>query len=323
MRNIKGEDYNPTFDREDLPEPPFKTRHQLWSLHRKVQDTFLRRMDNKRVIAALRHMRLRDVKAGDIIFKQNEVSDTFYIVEEGEFHGYHHGGRRTFWGLSRDDMQEQRFSRCRSREQEVDLGERCWTYTAHETPCIGEWAIMYPYDRSTTVKAATDGKLWHISREVYTKIVATMAWNTKRRRMSYLDAVYLLSPLQNCEKVRLTDAIDSMCFSEDDLIFDEGDEADRIFLLEAGEVELVKATGERKVLKRGDCFGELALLTYRPRDASCRALTDCKVASLRVEEFERLQGKLKAYWDREPPGKFAKLCEIELGEANPPERIFR
>jgi CRP-like cAMP-binding protein len=65
--------------------------------------------------------------------------------------------------------------------------------------------------------------------------------------------------------------------SAGDYFFREGDIADSMFVLEAGEAAVVK--GDDGHLLRhvvaGQCFGEMSLIDLAPRSASVRAITDC------------------------------------------------
>lgn len=59
----------------------------------------------------------------------------------------------------------------------------------------------------------------------------------------------------------------------------EGDYADSLFVLDRGEVQLLKRwKGDYYRLKnrvRGDCFGEVALIDLQPRNTSSLAIEDC------------------------------------------------
>ena len=61
--------------------------------------------------------------------------------------------------------------------------------------------------------------------------------------------------------------------------FREGDQADLMFVLEEGQVAVLKSWRGQdhllRTLKQGDCFGEMAVMDLCPRSASVRAVEDC------------------------------------------------
>lgn len=74
--------------------------------------------------------------------------------------------------------------------------------------------------------------------------------------------------------------------------FREGDRAESMYVLEAGEVALFKRwAGEDFLLGHkgpGDCFGEMALLDLFPRSASVRAVSPCTAIELTTASFQKL-----------------------------------
>ncbi len=77
-----------------------------------------------------------------------------------------------------------------------------------------------------------------------------------------------------------------------EVIFAEGARADALYLVDSGEVELSQEAGRRReVLARvgpGGFFGEMALLTGRPRSATATATRDAILWVLYRNEFEDL-----------------------------------
>ncbi|MBL8437910.1 MAG: cyclic nucleotide-binding domain-containing protein [Zoogloeaceae bacterium] len=82
----------------------------------------------------------------------------------------------------------------------------------------------------------------------------------------------------------LVDASKQMTFPAGTLVIREGDLGDKIYVIEAGRVEVVKALGDDervlKVLGPGECFGEMALLDISPRSATVRAMEDCRALEI-------------------------------------------
>lgn len=67
----------------------------------------------------------------------------------------------------------------------------------------------------------------------------------------------------------------------------KGDQADSMYFIVSGEVEVDLQTGAPKGrLGAGDFFGEIALIAERPRTASIAALTPCRLLVLHKDDFE-------------------------------------
>jgi CRP-like cAMP-binding protein len=65
----------------------------------------------------------------------------------------------------------------------------------------------------------------------------------------------------------------------------EGDPADRFYAVADGELEVTQRGERRRLLGRGDVFGEIALLEEVPRTATVCAVTESRLYSLDKEPF--------------------------------------
>jgi len=67
----------------------------------------------------------------------------------------------------------------------------------------------------------------------------------------------------------------------------KGDEADSMYFIVSGEVEVDLETGAAKgQLGAGDFFGEIALVADRARTATITALSTCRLLVLHKDDFE-------------------------------------
>ena len=76
-------------------------------------------------------------------------------------------------------------------------------------------------------------------------------------------------------------------------IFREGDAGNQMFLIVEGEVEIRKKTTEKSTttlatLKKGDFFGEMAMVERKPRSATAIASTSCRLLALDQNAFTTL-----------------------------------
>jgi ATP-binding cassette subfamily B protein len=73
------------------------------------------------------------------------------------------------------------------------------------------------------------------------------------------------------------------------VVFKEGDEGDKFYILARGKVEVVAREGRRlAVLTDGDFFGEIALIDDVPRNATIRTLAPCSFLTLTHSRFDNL-----------------------------------
>ncbi len=77
--------------------------------------------------------------------------------------------------------------------------------------------------------------------------------------------------------------------------FRENDKATAMFVVEVGQVSILKTWNEKQYeigrLGPGDCFGEMALMDLFPRSASVVAVEDCTAITLSTESVYRLYEK--------------------------------
>jgi glucose-6-phosphate 1-dehydrogenase len=68
-----------------------------------------------------------------------------------------------------------------------------------------------------------------------------------------------------------------------------GEQSSDLYVVCRGELEAIGASGERLgVVKAGECFGEMAMLDNRPRNATVRAVSPCDLLVLAAADFRRI-----------------------------------
>jgi CRP/FNR family transcriptional regulator, cyclic AMP receptor protein len=81
-------------------------------------------------------------------------------------------------------------------------------------------------------------------------------------------------------------------FRAGETIFDEGQDGDALFVVQAGQVELIRnAEGGQRVISRhgaGEFFGEMSVLLGRPRMARAVAVADTRLLQLDGRTFEAM-----------------------------------
>jgi hypothetical protein len=113
-------------------------------------------------------------------------------------------------------------------------------------------------------------------------------WDETKRAYNLFLARALPS-LTHQEKVSASAQLDRLKYKAGQTIITQGDVADHFYIVADGQVEVVRQgqLGEEliAVLGPGHFFGEMGLLTGRPRLATVRASTDVEVLALDQQEF--------------------------------------
>ena len=80
-------------------------------------------------------------------------------------------------------------------------------------------------------------------------------------------------------------------FMPGDFIFREGEFGKVAYVIEQGEIELVKFTGDEYVtlaeISKGALFGEMAIIDGSPRSGSARAKTSCELREISEEQLKQ------------------------------------
>jgi NADH dehydrogenase len=114
--------------------------------------------------------------------------------------------------------------------------------------------------------------------------------------------LHLLFPPELAQtKVAFESGIRNQHFEPGDIIFQQGDLGDSVYVIEEGECEALREEkGERELLttlSRGEYFGEMALLSDRTRNATIRARTAMNVLIIPKADFNKLRRSVPAFGD--------------------------
>lgn len=284
--SVSAESMNPTSgtgsDNWTPPSHP-KTQDQLSRLKTAVSGNFLfSHLDDEQFHTVLDALAERPIPAKDIkVITQGDAGDYFYVVEKGEFDIYIHSSGTVQPG-------------------EGGMGNKVASIGPGGS--FGELALMYNAPRAATVVSTVPKcTLWALDRVTFRRILMDSAFQRRRMYEAFLEEVPLLSSLKPYERSKIADALDTMKYPAGSKIISEGDPGDAFYLLESGEAEAFKrgVEGSVKAYKRGDYFGELALLDDKPRAASVVSKTAVKVAKLGRDGFKRLLGPVEGIMRRE------------------------
>ena len=108
-----------------------------------------------------------------------------------------------------------------------------------------------------------------------------MAMSTLER-VFFLKSVPLFQTIPGEEMVGLASILQEVTFPPGETFIHRGDEADDLYIIVEGEVEIRRADGKVFPAGPGEVIGERAVLAQTPRNADCTAQTD--VVALRVDK---------------------------------------
>ena len=77
-------------------------------------------------------------------------------------------------------------------------------------------------------------------------------------------------------------------FEAGETIFEEGDVGDKLYVIRKGEVEVLRGGARLALLGAGDYFGEMALLSSAPRNATVRATQAADILTVNKGDFTKL-----------------------------------
>ncbi|RCI13367.1 hypothetical protein L249_1017 [Ophiocordyceps polyrhachis-furcata BCC 54312] len=277
--SVSAESLKPNADSYDNWSPPKyeKTPEQLERLQRAIGSNFLfSHMEDEQSGLILGAMVEKPVPAKGIkVINQGDAGDFFYVVEKGSFDVHVNPAGAIQPGPD-------------------GMGAKVGNIQAGGS--FGELALMYNAPRAATVISIEPScTLWALDRITFRRILMESTFARRRMYESFLEEVPLLSTLTPYERSKIADALETKKFAPGEVIIKEGDPGHDFFLLESGEAAAYKGDTSNQVrqYKKGDFFGELALLNDAPRAASVAASTDVKVATLGKSAFQRLLGPVE------------------------------
>ncbi|KJZ78237.1 cAMP-dependent protein kinase regulatory subunit [Hirsutella minnesotensis 3608] len=277
--SVSAESLKPGEGNADNWVPPHheKTPDQLERLKVAIGNNFLfKHLEDEQSQQIFGAMVEKPIPAKGIkVINQGDAGDYFYVVEKGSFDVY--------------------VNKSGSIQPGPDgLGDKVGNIEAGGS--FGELALMYNAPRAATVMSVEPGcTLWALDRVTFRRILMESTFARRRMYERFLEEVPLLSSLNPYERSKIADALETQKFAPGEVIIREGDPGHSFYLLESGEAVAYKGDPENKVLqyKKGDYFGELALLNDAPRAASIMASSHVKVASLGKQAFQRLLGPVE------------------------------
>ncbi|XP_075713394.1 cAMP-dependent protein kinase type II-beta regulatory subunit isoform X2 [Rhinoderma darwinii] len=279
--SVCAESYNPDEEDDETEQRIInpKTDDQRHRLQEACKDILLfKSLDQEQMSQVLDAMFEKLVKCGDHLIDQGDDGDNFYVIDRGTYDIY----------------------------VKLDGVGRC-VGCYDNRGSFGELALMYNTPRAATIVATSVGEIWCLDRVTFRRIIVKN--NAKKRRMyeNFIESLPFLKSLEVSERLKVVDVIDTKNYSDGEQIIAQGDIADSFFIVEAGEVKITmkiksKADVEQNEAveiarySRGQYFGELALVTNKPRAASAYAVGSVKCLDWKNPKVHTLQAFIAMSW---------------------------
>ncbi|KAI8988738.1 cAMP dependent protein kinase regulatory subunit [Pilobolus umbonatus] len=232
-------------------------------IKKSLKDHFLfNELDNDQSRDVIDSMEDKKYKKGDTVIKQGAAGDYFYIVSQGTLDCFINGEKVTSY-------------------------ERGGSF--------GELALMYNAPRAATIIATSDTVLWALDRIAFRSIIIDNNSSKRKMHTQFLEYVPLFKSLELSEIHKIADALEPIRYRDGEIVLKQGDAGDNFYLIEDGEALFYKSSPDGSQvlvnqLKKGDYFGELALLNDAPRAATVVSKGDLKCVTLGKAAFTRLLG---------------------------------
>jgi len=127
-------------------------------------------------------------------------------------------------------------------------------------------------------------------------LIVWWTWPAKRKPsavdMNLVERVPLFRTLGRTRIAAVAGVLRERRAGSGERLIRKGDQADSMYFIVSGEVEVDPESGAPKgKLIEGDFFGEIALIANRTRTATITTLTPCKLLLLQKADFERFMGE--------------------------------
>lgn len=244
--------------------PSYKDLRKYCYFHR-LSDTAIKELSKK--------MRVEQLPAGTVIIREGDPPDAFYLISDGEI----------------------------EVSKKAESGESYVLSVLSSGEGVGAMALLTNSHRTASVTAKTDVACYTLLKEDFDEIVRTdSAFSSiiKGKTFGYeqFNQIKGLQPFELLEPEKmalLAGKLIERNYGPNEDIVVQGAAGNEYFIIKSGRVDVLKKMFEdwpEKVatLINGQAFGEEALITDSPRNATVRAIEDTVVWALSKPDFDSI-----------------------------------
>lgn len=197
-----------------------------------LDNDFMKNLEITQIREIVDCMYPEEYKSESIIIREGDVGSTVYVLEEGCVE------------VSRENK---------------------FLSTLTPGKVLGELAILYNCQRTATIKAATDCKLWAIERQCFQTIMMRTGLIRQAEYTDFLKSVPIFKNLPEDTLIKISDVLEETFYAHGDYIIRQGARGDTFFIISKGRVKVTMKmpnSNEEKYIRtltKGDFFGEKAL----------------------------------------------------------------
>jgi len=206
-----------------------------------MDNDFMKNLESSQIKEIVDVMYPMEYAKGSLIIKEGDIGSIVYVMEEGKVEVSREGKFLSVMSVGK---------------------------------LFGELAILYNCQRTATIKAATDCKLWAIERQCFQTIMMRSAMVRQSEYTTFLKSVPTFVNLPEETLIKIADVMEETSYQNGDYIIRQGAMGDTFFIISKGRVKVTRKEGgssEEKFIRnlhKGDFFGEKALSGEEVRTAN-------------------------------------------------------
>ncbi len=211
------------------------------------------------------HVELVRVRDGQAVFRRGDEADAFYVVRSGVIH---------------------------IEDEDIDEGDIRVIAAPSRGDAFGELALLSASVRAATARANGDVQLFRVSKPVFDALLAddirAPSFAPTMQAYAELRSLPVFSALSTEDLALILEHGIWLTPGPGEHLIEQGDVGDSFYAIGSGQFDVIRDGEPVAAIGPGDHFGEIALLTDQPRNATVLAHTPARVFQLDREGFGRV-----------------------------------